>query len=75
MTLMSWIQNLIGHHHIDTSDKFSEAVHATEEVVGKTRELRRTIEPYARMNDPFIAMWADRYEAAQEHHIYKGPLR
>lgn len=71
MTLMSWLHEKLARKV--TRDRFSEAMHATEEVAGATRELRRRIEPYAERKDPFIAMLADNYERLQESRIHEGP--
>lgn len=73
MTLMSSLRaKLVG---APTVDRVTEALDATEDVANALRELRHTIAPYAKMDDPFIAMWHNHFEAEQERRIYMGPER
>lgn len=72
MTLMSWLHGLL---HTDTrSEKFEEALHATEEFTTSVRSIRQQIQPYTLDRDPFAAMAkARRFNDEQERHIYEGP--
>lgn len=71
MSLMSKIRDrLVG---ASRADRIVEALDATEDVVSTARELRRTIEPYAKLDDPFIALWMNHFEAEQERRIHMGP--
>lgn len=54
MTLMSWLYGKAGNR--PASDKFAEAMRATDEFTVKVRSLREQLEPYARENDPFAAI-------------------
>lgn len=71
MTLMSWLYNLIAPSR-ENADRHSEALRVTDEAAGAARDLRRTIEPYSKLKDPFIALWATRYEVQQEDNIHEG---
>jgi len=72
MTLMSWLHALF---HEDTrSEKFEEAMHATEEFTTSVRSIRQQIQPYALDRDPFAAMAvAKRFNEEQLNHLHEGP--
>lgn len=73
MTLMSWLQSLL-HHETPNSEKFEEALHATDEFTTSVRSVRQQILPYTLDRDPFAAMArARQFTEEQERHIHEGP--
>lgn len=71
MSLFSWMSAKFGRG--SRADPVARALEATEDAVDTARELRQTMEPYAKMDDPFISLWTNRYEVEQERRIYMGP--
>ena len=77
MTLMSWLHSKLTPH-CRSSDRFEEALHATEEFTTSVRSLREQIQPYALERDPFAAMaeahiTAVIFEREQESRSHEGP--
>lgn len=70
MSIVSWIREKL---HTDHSPRMTEALHLTDEIGEKARELRERLEPFKMERDPFIALWASCYETIQEGRIHEGP--
>jgi phytoene/squalene synthetase len=72
MTLMTWLRSLLSEE--PRSEKFEEALHATEEFTTSVRSIRQQIQPYALDRDPFAAMAsARRFNDDQLEHLHEGP--
>lgn len=74
MTLASWLRARF-NGGTPPADPVATALEVAAEVARKARELRDVIEPYAKLDDPFIALWKDHYEARQEARIHLGPKK
>lgn len=73
MWLSKWIREKIHGHRQDA--KLVEAMHVVDELGTMSRELNARLEPYRKVDDPFIAMWIDAHNNQSMAKLVRGQKR